>query len=285
MKESKPVRGFALERVTVAFGETLALDGISFTVEAGERVAVIGPSGAGKSTLLRTLTRSVELESGKVFVGGRDLYGLPPKELKKTRRATGTIYQAYNLIPQLPVGLNAALGEVGSMGALYTLRMLVLGPVPAHAARVHDALERLGLEGLANERTADISGGQQQRVAVARLLVQKPSLILADEPFAAVDPVTTDRVMEALLDLNREGATLLVNLHDVELARRFPRIIAVRGGRITFDGPPEKLTKEKLSGIYAGDHESNGEQNVTPENKLRQAPARVAVGRDGNAAH
>ena len=281
MKGSKPVRSFSLEDVTVAFGGTRALDGVSFRVAPGERVAVIGPSGAGKSTLLRTLTRSVALDGGKVLVGERDLYALSPRELRSARRGVGTIYQAYNLIPQLTVGVNAALGEVGEMGALYTLRTLVAGPSRDHAARVRDALERLGLAELANERTANISGGQQQRVAVARLLVQKPGLILADEPFAAVDPVTTDRVMQTLLELNGEGATLVVNLHDVELARRFPRVVAVREGRIVFDGPPQRLTEKQLSGIYDGDRPdvSEREPHRPPE------PVRVIGGRDGNAAH
>ena len=289
MKVSKPVRSFSLEEVTVAFGRTRALDGITLRVEPGERVAVIGPSGAGKSTLLRTLTRSVALDEGKVTVGGRDLYALPPRELKSVRRGIGTIYQAYNLIPQLPVGVNAALGEVGSMGALYTLRTLVVGPAGDHAARVRDALGRLGLAELANERTANISGGQQQRVAVARLLVQQPGLILADEPFAAVDPVTTDRVLQALIELNHEGATLLANLHDVELARRFPRVVALRNGRVVFDGPPERLTERQLSGIYAGDRPGGSER--APERSPEHSPpgpagpVRVAEGRDGNAAH
>lgn len=279
---SKPVKSFSLEGVTVAFGGTRALDGVTLRVEPGERVAVIGASGAGKSTLLRTLTRSVALGSGKVFVGGRDLYTLSLRELKSVRRGVGTVYQGYDLIPQLPVGVNAALGGVGEMGAFYTLRTLVAGPAGDHAARVGDALERLGLADLANEQTANVSGGQRQRVAVARLLVQRPGLILADEPFAAVDPVTTDRVLETLVDLNEEGATLLVNLHDVELARRFPRVVALRSGRIVFDGPPEKLTEKQLSSIYTGDR-PGGSEGSTPHTPAE--PVRVAEGRDGNAAH
>ena len=130
-----------------------------------------------------------------------------------------------------------------------------------------------------------ISGGQQQRVAVARLLVQQPGLILADEPFAAVDPVTTDRVMQALVGANQEGATLLVNLHDVELARRFPRVVALREGRVVFDGPPQRLTEKQLSGIYAGD-QPGGSELASERALLSPAePVRIAEGRDGNAAH
>jgi phosphonate transport system ATP-binding protein len=130
----------------------------------------------------------------------------------------------------------------------------------------------------------NLSGGQQQRVAVARLLVQRPDLILADEPFAAVDPVTTERVFEALLDLNREGATLLVNLHDVELARRFPRVVALREGRIAFDGSPEQLSEEALHQIYAGDSRQQGAR-AEPADTRPGDPIPLAEGRDGISAH
>ena len=220
--------GFALQDVAVSFRGAAALDGVTLAVEPGESLAVVGASGAGKTTLFRVLTRSVALTDGKVTVGRRDLYALSKGELKGLRRRIGSIYQAYNLVPQLPAGVNAALGEVGGMGARATLRTFLVGPNRTLAARVADALDRVGVEEKARARTADLSGGQQQRVAVARLLVQRPELVLADEPFAAVDPVTTERVFEALMELNHEGATLLVNLHDVGLARRFPRVVALR---------------------------------------------------------
>jgi phosphonate transport system ATP-binding protein len=137
-------------------------------------------------------------------------------------------------------------------------------------------------------RTADLSGGQQQRVAVARLLVQRPDLILADEPFAAVDPVTTERVLETLLHLNREGATLLANLHDVEVARRFPRVVALREGRVAFDGPPEGLTEDELAKIYAGDAQGreNGEDPGPPYARSGlEGSFRLTEGRDGVSSH
>ena len=281
--------GLALKDVTVRFGETPALEDVTVEMEHGERLAVIGASGAGKSTLFRTLTRGVALDAGEVLVGGRDLYALSKKELREVQRRVGTIYQAYNLVPQLSAGVNAALGEVGGMGSTRTLRTFLAGPNGPLAKRVEAALERIGLSGMAHQRTANLSGGQQQRIAVARLLVQRPDLVLADEPFAAVDPVTTERVMEALLDLNGEGATLLINLHDVNVARRFPRVVALKEGRVVFDGPPERLTNEELSRIYAGDPYGTG---VSPpqgpsEDVLhcRQDPARIVEGRDGISAH
>ena len=277
-----------LEGVTVRFGEVPALDDVSIVVDPGERLAVIGASGAGKSTLFRTLTRSVALSSGRVSVGERNLYALSKKELKGVRQYVGTIYQAYNLVPQLPAGVNAALGEVGGMGAWGTLRTFLTGPDTALTSRVAAALDRVDLRDKAHIRTADLSGGQQQRVAVARLLVQRPLLILADEPFTAVDPVTTERVMEALLELNGEGATLLVNLHDVEIARRFPRVVALREGRVVFDGSPERLTDESLSRIYAGDPYGTAASSVDPQDDVRphgEDPVRLVEGRDGVSAH
>lgn len=285
--EESPSR-LSLAGVTVRFGETLALEGITLDVEPGERLAIIGASGAGKSTLFRALTRTVALDGGKVALGERDLYALSKKELKHVRRRVGTIYQAYNLVPQLPAGMNAALGEVGGMRSAKTLRTFLRGPDRALAGRVEAALDRVGLAGLASQRTAELSGGQQQRVAVARLLVQRPDLILADEPFAAVDPVTTERVMEALFELNGEGATLVANLHDVQIARRFPRIVALREGRLVFDGPPEHLTEDSLDRIYAGDPygtvASQSERDEDTRHR-RQDPIRISEGRDGISAH
>ncbi len=277
--------GFALQDVAVSFRGVAALSGVTLAVEPGESLAVIGASGAGKTTLFRVLTRGVALTGGKVTVGGRDLYTLSKKELKAVRRTVGSIYQAYNLVPQLPVGVNAALGEVGEMGVLGTLRTFLTGPNPALSSRVTKALARVGLEEKARARTIDLSGGQQQRVAVARLLVQRPGLVLADEPFAAVDPVTTERVFEALLELNREGAALLVNLHDVELARRFPRLVALRKGRVVFDGSPEQLSEEALHDIYAGDDPYKEVAHPEPVDKRPTQPISLAEGRDGVSSH
>ena len=276
-------QGLALDDVGVRFGPRAALTGITLSVEPGERVAVIGASGAGKSTLFRALTRSVALGSGSIGMGGRDLHALPARELGAVRRQVGTIYQAYNLVPELSAGMNVALGEVGGMGRLQTLRTLLLGPGAGLSRRAKGALERVGLGDRVRARTADLSGGQQQRVAVARLLVQGPGLILADEPFAAVDPVTAERVMEALLELNDGGATLLVNLHDVAVARTFPRIVALREGRVAFDGGPKELTDGLLAKVYEGD---NGRANREEEHGQRKRqPVRVAEGRDGVSAH
>ncbi len=282
------MRGVLLEDVSVGFDGVAALSDVTLQIEAGEQLAVIGASGAGKSTLFRALTRSVVLENGRVIVGGHDLYSLSRRRLNELRRSIGTIYQAYNLVPQLSAGVNVSLGEVGEMGSLGTLRAFFAGPDAGLSKRVRAALEEIGLGDKAGVRTADLSGGQQQRVAVARLLVQRPGLILADEPFAAVDPVTTERVLETLLHLSREGATLLANLHDVEVARRFPRVVALREGRVAFDGPPERLTEDELAKIYEGDPggTENGENPELPYTRPgTEGSIRVTEGRDGVSSH
>ena len=285
----EPIRELALEGVGVSFGDAAALRDLTLSVEPGERVAVIGASGAGKSTLFRALTRSVALSGGTVTIGGRDLYALSKKRLRDLRRGIGTIHQSYNLVPQLPAGVNVALGEVGGMKSGRALRTFLAGPDAALAKRVRGALEEVELSEFAGTRTADLSGGQQQRVAVARLLVQRPEIILADEPFAAVDPVTTEKVLEALLTLNAAGATLLANMHDVDLARRFPRVVALREGGVYYDGPPDQLTDEKLAQIYRGD--PRNEAKPAPEERqsvrhcMEDPMIRLTEGRDGVSAH
>lgn len=279
------MRGVLLEDVSVGFDGVAALKDVTLQIEAGEQVAVIGASGAGKSTLFRALTRSVVLGGGRVVIGEHDLYSLPRRRLGELRRRIGTIYQAYNLVPQLSAGVNVSLGEVGGMGNLGALRAFIAGPDAGLSKRVRGALEEIGLGDKAGARTADLSGGQQQRVAVARLLVQKPDLILADEPFAAVDPVTTERVLETLLQLSREGATLLVNLHDVEVARRFPRVVALRGGRVAFDGPPERLTRDELAKIYEGDQSGEESPELPYARPGLEGSFRLTEGRDGVSSH
>ncbi len=282
LTSSQPNNKLEIKAVSVAFGRSLALDDVGFDVEAGERLAVIGASGAGKSTLFRAITRDVGV-SGEVRFGGREMHSLPKGELRKVRGSIGRIHQAYNLVPQLPAGVNTALGNVGNMGKLRTLRTFLIGPEAALAKKVEAAMERVGLAGMSGTKTSNLSGGQQQRVAVARLLIQKPGLILADEPFAAVDPVTTERVLDTLLELNGEGASLIVSLHDVDLAKRFPRVVALKEGSVAYDGSPKHLTQEKLNDIYDGDTETKpddaGEPGVSGPDIAR------LKGQDGISAH
>jgi phosphonate transport system ATP-binding protein len=209
------------------------------------------------------------VRAGSVVVGGVDLMALGPRALRAARRQIGVIYQSYGLVPQLSAGVNVALGELAGGSDRSALRALARGPALALSQRVLAALERVGLADRVADRVADLSGGQQQRVAVARLLVQRPALILADEPVSAVDPVTGERVLEALGELSADGATLLIALHDVALARSYPRVVAVRQGTVAFDGPPSELDADLLPALYA---------------ERRPTPTPVADGRHGTAA-
>jgi len=250
---SSPALALEVEGVEISFGPVVALADLSLTVAREERVAVIGASGAGKSTLFAAVTRTVPLAGGRLSVHGEDITTLGPRAVRAARRRIGIVYQAYNLVPQLSVGLNVALGEIAGRSNRSALSALLRGPGAETSERVHSALRQVGLEDRVGDRAGDLSGGQQQRVAVARLLVQRPDLILADEPVAALDPVTATHVLRALAEAAEEGATLIVNLHDVSLARRFPRIVALRAGAVVFDGSPEELDDEVLRRVYASD--------------------------------
>jgi len=238
-------------------GRQHAVGGVSLALRAGEMVAVIGPSGAGKSTLFKLLARLTALDTGQVRFAGRDLYGLGQRQFRQVRRQIGLVFQAHNLIPQLPVALNVLAGDLGEWRPLRALRGLVWGLTDAERHRASRALAAVGLADRLDERAGELSGGQQQRVAIARLLVQDPRLVLADEPVASVDPATALGLMDLFRELNRRhGKTVLVNLHQVALARRyFARIVGLQGGRVVFDGSPAELDETRLRDIYGPEAE------------------------------
>jgi phosphonate transport system ATP-binding protein len=235
-------------------GGRQALRGVSFEVRPGERVALLGASGSGKSTLLRTLCGLETLdaaEGSRIEVLGRSLQaqGRLAADIRAQRRAIGIIFQQFNLVGRLPVLTNVLTGLAPEL----PLWRAVLGRFnAAEQARALDALESMGLGEQAFQRASTLSGGQQQRAAIARALVQGARVLLADEPVASLDPESTRRVMELLLQLNREqGLTLLVSLHHVGLARRYcERVVALRDGVLVFDGPTAQLTPAFLRELY-----------------------------------
>jgi phosphonate transport system ATP-binding protein len=217
-------------------------------------VALLGASGSGKSTLLRTLCGLETLDAGqggRIEVLGRQLQaeGRLAADIRAQRRAIGIIFQQFNLVGRLPVLTNVLTGLAPEL----PLWRAVLGRYSlAERARALDALDAMGLGEQAFQRASTLSGGQQQRAAIARALVQGARVLLADEPVASLDPESTRRVMELLLQINREqGLTLLVSLHHVGLARRFcERVIALRDGALVFDGPAAQLTPSFLRELY-----------------------------------
>ncbi len=237
-----------LRGVACRFGQHQALSGVDLTVVAGERVAVLGASGAGKSTLLSLLNGSVPATEGSVEVFGEPLAGLSSGRLRALQRRIGTVSQRLDLIEQVRVLHNVNAGRLGSWSLPRAIGSLVW---PRPDALITSALRRVGMEWALHERTERLSGGERQRVAVARLLVQSPDLILADEPVSSLDPTRAAETLE-LLRAPAEQATLLVSLHQPELAREHcTRAIGLRDGSLVFDVPVDELTDVLLSDLYA----------------------------------
>ena len=252
---------------------TAAVDGVSLTVGPGEQVAVIGPSGAGKTTLFRMLNLTLRPTSGTLTIGGVDVAALSDDEMRRRRQRIGTIYQRQNLVGRLRVVHNVLAGNLGRWSTLEALSSLVR---PRGLEAAHQALSKVGIAEKLYARTDELSGGQQQRVAVARVLVQNPDIILADEPVSSVDPSRAVVIVTLLRDLAHESRkTLLMNLHSVDLALAyFPRVVGIRDGRINFDLSPDKVTGELLQGLYAG-HRDEALQLEGPDDGSRDPYGRA----------
>jgi phosphonate transport system ATP-binding protein len=218
-------------------------------VHAGERIAVVGPSGAGKSTLLGVLNGSVAPTAGSVRVLGVDPAGLRGRALRDLRARTGTMHQHLELVGPLRVVHNVNAGRLASWSPARAAWSLLQ---PQGAPEVRAALQRVGLADRIFERTDRLSGGQRQRVALARLLVQRPELVLADEPASALDPALADSALDLLagLALAHDGA-LLACLHDPALAlRHCDRVVGLADGQIALDAPAADLTLTELERFY-----------------------------------
>ena len=226
-----------------------ALRGVSFTIEGRDAVFVIGPSGAGKSTLLRCVNRLVEPDRGTVRLDGVEITALDDRGLRAARRRMGMIFQEFNLVERLTVMENVLSGRLGYVGLWQAWRR-AFPPDDVEAA--YRTLARVGLEGFENKRADALSGGQRQRVGIARALVQRPQILLVDEPTSSLDPRTSEIVMALITGLAAEdGIPALVNIHDVPLARTFARrIIGLSAGKIVFDGPPGALDDAALERVY-----------------------------------
>jgi phosphonate transport system ATP-binding protein len=226
-----------------------AVDGVDLTVAPGEFVVILGRSGSGKTTFLRAINRLVEPTAGSVRVAGRAVTGAGPAELRAARRQIGMVFQQFNLVRRASVLDNALAGRLGYVPTLPSL----LGRFPARDRELALAcLAQVGLAHLAGRRADTLSGGEQQRVAIARALAQAPSVILADEPTASLDPALTADIMGILKAVNAErGLTLVVSQHQLETALAYAtRIVGFRAGRVAFDGPPSAVTPAVAAAIY-----------------------------------
>ena len=228
-----------------------ALRGVSLTVGKDEVVFVIGPSGAGKSTLIRCINRLVEPDAGSITLDGLEITRLPAADLRRARRQMGMIFQEFNLVERLTVMENVLSGRLGYVGLWQAWRRRF---PPADVAMAFATLRRVGLDGMENKRADALSGGQRQRVGIARALVQRPKILLVDEPTSSLDPKTSEAVMALITELaDEERIPALINIHDVPLARRFARrIIGLSAGRVVFEGPPAALDRAALGVIYGG---------------------------------
>ena len=246
------VQQYRLESVHKAFGrQQMALDGIDMHIRRGERVALIGPSGAGKTTLFRLLNCTLRPTSGKLWIDGEDVDLLHGQRLRRMRRRIGSVYQQHNLVPRLRVIHNVLAGQLGRWATLRSLASLCR-PVDIELAR--KALSQVEIADKIFERTDELSGGQQQRVAIARVLVQDPEVVLADEPVSSVDPTLASTIVRLLIDISQNThKTLLVSLHSVDLALAyFPRVIGIKEGQTVFDLSPDKISEDMLENLYNG---------------------------------
>ena len=253
-----------------------ALASVDLTIDKPEVVAIIGSSGAGKSTLIRCVNRLVEPTAGTITLGDTELTVLGRRELRQARRRIGMIFQEYNLVERLTVMENVLSGRLGYIGFLATWRRRF---PPEDIAAAYRLLDRVGLSGYHDTRADALSGGQRQRVGIARALMQRPALLLVDEPTASLDPKTARQIMRLLRELAAERQTpALVNIHDVALARDFSdRVVGLQGGRVAFDGPPSAMTAEVLTTIYGDEDWSQTIGAGNDEDQTEPAGAREAT--------
>jgi phosphonate transport system ATP-binding protein len=236
-----------LREISKNFGKMSALSSLSFSIKKGETVALVGPSGAGKTTLLNILANTVKPDKGSLLIDGIPSYKYTTG--KQLSRKIGIIRQQFDLVGQLPVIHNVLAGRLGEWGFFKSLLSLIL---PQDKELAIKSLDRVGIANKIYEKTSNLSGGEQQRVALARLLVQNPEIILADEPVSSLDPSRAEDILSMLIKLvKEENQTLIASLHSVEYAKRFfTRIIGLREGKICFDLPVEKITDADLFTLY-----------------------------------
>lgn len=250
-----------------------ALDGVSFTIPAGEGVTILGHNGSGKSTLFRCLTGFEAVTGGNILIQGKDLAKLKKKELRNLRKDVGMVFQHFNLVNNLSVFQNVLFGALGSeKTTFHTFSAFASQQLREKAM---ESLDRVGLAHLAKRRADQLSGGQKQRVAIARMLMQDPKLVLADEPIASLDPKAGREVMDLLFDIVREKKlTVVCILHQLDIALEYSdRIIALRNGNLVLDEKKEQVTTAFLDSLYDQEEEEDTVLEVKEKTRLKKAGA------------
>ncbi len=260
-----------VDQLTKQFGTVKAVNNVSFNVDGPQMVGVIGRSGAGKSTLLRVINRMTDATAGAVYVKDQNVLDHKGRQKLAWQRECAMIFQQFNLVPRLDVMTNVLLGRLNAQS---TLRACLKFFTKDERYEALALLDRFGVAPAALQRAETLSGGQQQRVAICRAMMQRPSMILADEPIASLDPLNARLVMESLQSINRtENILVVCNLHTLDTARAYcDRIIGMRDGEVVFDDLPDALTDRTAREIYGAEADEAFEAGVTSTSFAASAP-------------
>jgi phosphonate transport system ATP-binding protein len=240
----------SLGQVTKTFGnDIIALRDVSLDVPEGEFLALLGSSGAGKSTLLRHICGLHQPSAGTIRVLGMDVRSIPERTMRHLRRRIGFIFQQFNLVGQLSVLENVCSG---ALGRLRGPRLGLFSYSTRLRREALECLDRVGLADQSFQRADTLSGGQQQRAAIARVLMQRPEIVLADEPVASLDPDSSQMVMRLLHDIAREDeVTMVASLHQMDLALSWAdRIVGLRRGAVVLDTPAGAVDTDTMMKVY-----------------------------------
>ncbi|MDC0474315.1 phosphonate ABC transporter ATP-binding protein [Hyphomicrobiales bacterium] len=248
------MKSLKIKNLKKKFKDISAVNDINLEIKEGKIIGIIGRSGAGKSTLLRMINRLVDPSEGSIEFNDINITSLKGRSLRKWRSECAMIFQQFNLVERLDVLTNVLIGSLGRNYSLLNLIGIFSKEEKINALR---NLDRFDLSEKALQKAGTLSGGQQQRVAIARALMQKPKILLADEPISSLDPKNAKRVMDDMMKINREdGITVICNLHSLDVAKKYcDRLIGLSDGKVVFDGTPDDLTAEISKELYDLDNE------------------------------
>ena len=248
------MKSLKIKNLKKKFKDISAVNDINLEIKEGKIIGIIGRSGAGKSTLLRMINRLIDPSEGSIEFNDINITSLKGRSLRKWRSECAMIFQQFNLVERLDVLTNVLIGSLGRNYSLLNLIGIFSKEEKINALR---NLDRFDLSEKALQKAGTLSGGQQQRVAIARALMQKPKILLADEPISSLDPKNAKRVMDDMMKINREdGITVICNLHSLDVAKKYcDRLIGLSDGKVVFDGAPDDLTVEISKELYDLDNE------------------------------